>query len=483
MPLLTKSRFISLNIVIFFLPFLEFVRDNINEKDIILTNSFLFLITVLGILILIASSIIFYLKKKINFYDSLLISTISFYLLFKHNFFKTIINNFIDSSNSKYDLSSEASLILIIIFLLFTYKLIIKKNIFFIRFFNIFFYLSLIFISTQIFFNQDSKKKDLTSKTIFFETDRKVKKNNVYFVILDAMIPIKNFEKYYDINLENFLINTKKLNYQYIHNTDNLYDNTTHNLSSLFYLDKIDKNNNIPSNNFLYPSMLKNIENTNLFKNLSNLGYEFKWVGNLFAYCPKFNLRYCLDRKQDGIIDVYLYLNFLQKSPIIPIATYLVNFSNLDLNKYLYFDLNDGIGRLLNYLKSQEVDNYSKPSFYFIHHMSPHYPYVTNEDCSYKYFPGKKNFEGYKSAYLCNLNKINKMIKFLNNHDPDAMVVFQSDHSWIMSRDNEEKKMIFNLIKTNKECQINDEISYHQVNTIRLILSCITNKNPKYLNN
>ena len=138
MPLLTKYRIISLNIVIFFLPFLEFVRDNINEKDIILTNSFLFLITVLGILILIASSIIFYLKKKINFYDSLLISTISFYLLFKHNFFKTIINNFIDSSNSKYDLSSEASFILIIFFLLITYKLIIKKNIFFIRFFNIF---------------------------------------------------------------------------------------------------------------------------------------------------------------------------------------------------------------------------------------------------------------------------------------------------------------------------------------------------------
>jgi len=482
MSLLTKSRIISLNIVIFLLPFLEFVRDNINEKDIILTNSFLFLIIVLALLIILASSIIFYLKKKINFYDSLLISTISFYLLFKHNFFKTIINNFIDNNN-KYDLSSEASLVLVIIFLVFIYKQIIKKNIFFERFFYIFFYLSLIFIVTQIVFNQDNKKIDLTSKTIFFEADKKVKKNNIYFVILDAMIPIKNFEKYYEISLKNFLSDTAQLNYQYIHNTNNLYDNTTHNLSSLFYLDEIDKNNNIPSNNFLYPSMLRNIENTNLFKNLSNLGYDFKWVGNLFAYCPKFNLRYCLDRKQDGIVDVYLYLNFFQKSPIIPIATYLANFSNLDLNKYLYFDLNNGIGRLLNYLKIQKLENYKKPNFYFIHHMSPHYPYVTDTDCSYKYFPGKKNFKGYKSAYLCNLNKINKMANFLNNYDPDAIVVFQSDHSWIMSKDNKEKKMIFNLIKINKKCEINDEINYHQVNTIRLILSCITNKNPKYLNN
>ena len=254
MSLLTKSRIISLNIVIFLLPFLEFVRDNINEKDIILTNSFLFLIIVLALLIILASSIIFYLKKKINFYDSLLISTISFYLLFKHNFFKTIINNFIDNNN-KYDLSSEASLVLVIIFLVFIYKQIIKKNIFFERFFYIFFYLSLIFISTQIVFNQDNKKIDLTSKTIFFEADKKVKKNNIYFVILDAMIPIKNFEKYYEISLKNFLSDTAQLNYQYIHNTNNLYDNTTHNLSSLFYLDEIDKNNNIPSNNFLYPSI------------------------------------------------------------------------------------------------------------------------------------------------------------------------------------------------------------------------------------
>ena len=35
--------------------------------------------------------------------------------------------------------------------------------------------------------------------------------------------------------------------------------------------------------------------------------------------------------------------------------------------------------------------------------MSPHWPYVTNSDCSYKNYPGEENFEGYKSAYLCNL--------------------------------------------------------------------------------
>ena len=49
--------------------------------------------------------------------------------------------------------------------------------------------------------------------------------------------------------------------------------------------------------------------------------------------------------------------------------------------------------------------------------MSPHWPYITNENCSYKNYPGKKNLEGYKSAYLCSLKKIEETIEFLNEFD------------------------------------------------------------------
>ena len=105
------------------------------------------------------------------------------------------------------------------------------------------------------------------------------------------------------------------------------------------------------------------------------------------------------------------------------------------------------MGRLTNYLKDYKID---KPTFYFIHHMSPHWPYITNEDCSYKHYPGNKNLEGYKSAYLCNLKKIREIIEFLNEFDPDSTVVFQSDHNWIMSRNEVEKRKIFNLIKINE---------------------------------
>ena len=310
MLIIKNLRIISLNIVIFLLPFLEFIKDNSNEKDIILNKSFLFLTIFVFFIIVLLSIFFFLIKKESDFFNSLLIVSISFYLLFKHNLFKKIINNFFEIENPQYNLSSEIGFIFILILIIFVYKLIINKNIFFKRFSYIFFYLSLTLILTQLLYNQDDKKIDLITDPIIYPSDKNKKKDNIYFVILDAMIPIKNFEKYYDISLENFIKDVEDLNYQYIHDTNNLYDNTAYNLTSLFYLDEILKDNKLPSNKYLYPSMLKNIENTNLFKNLINLQYNFKWVGNLFAYCPKFNLRYCLDRDKGSVIDTYLYLNF-----------------------------------------------------------------------------------------------------------------------------------------------------------------------------
>ena len=41
------------------------------------------------------------------------------------------------------------------------------------------------------------------------------------------------------------------------------------------------------------------------------------------------------------------------------------------------------------------------------------------------------------------LKKINETIDFLKKFDPNSTVVFQSDHNWSMSKNIEEKKMIY----------------------------------------
>ena len=297
------------------------------------------------------------------------------------------------------------------------------------------------------------------------------------------MQPIEGFEKYYNLNLQNYLKEFEQKNYNYYYNTSNIYDNTTHGLSAIFYLDEIFTKDNKLKNKakILYPTLLRDNFKSDLIYNLENLGYEFKWIGNFFAYCPKFNLRYCLNQNQNKFIDTYLYINFFRQTPVIQTIVNFGHIVNFDFNRDFFFKLNDGMGRLIKYLS--ENKNIKKPSFYFVHHMSPHWPYITNEVCSFKQYQGNKNYNGYKSAYLCTIKKVGETIDFLHEFDPNSTVVFQSDHNWTMSRNEKEKKKIFSLMKVDESCNFDKNVTMHNVNTLRLIFSCMTGNNPNYLIN
>ena len=251
-------------------------------------------------------------------------------------------------------------------------------------------------------------KNENINMEILFSDLKNEKKPNIYFFILDAMQPIKEFEKYYKINLSPFLKELKNKDYVYIHDTLNFYDNTKNGLASLFNLDKIlinDGKSKFKTPSY-FPIALKENKNLNLITNLNNLGYDFKWVGNYFIYCPKFNLKYCLNKNHSNV-DLYLNLSFFAKSPLIQIIQKFGLFFNFDFKNYIFekslgggglYELHDGMGRLTQYVK--DLKKIDKPTFYFIHHMSPHHPYLTASDCSFKSYSGKINYEGYKAAIL-----------------------------------------------------------------------------------
>ncbi len=492
--MLSKKNFklIPFILIIFLLPFLDFVKNNISEIDIILGKSFIFLIFVLFFILLIIAYIIKLFFKKIDFTVSFFIVVFSYWLFFKHNSLNLLLFSFLKKFASiGSEFSSEISLLILIILSIYFSILIYKNNKFFKKFILIFFSLTFFVSLFQIIkFNYESNISDLTSNisnlskedSINFPDKIKNKKENIYFFILDAMQPINEFEKYYKLNKKDFINYVENRNYTYMHNTVNTYDNTTHSLSAFFYLDKIFNEDKKLNNKMkiLYPTLLREKNSSTLINNLNELGYDFKWLGNFFAYCPKFNLRYCLSKNSGSIIDSYLYINFFRQSPLIQI---IINFGyifNFDFEKNFYYKLNDGMGRLINHLSEDHKIN-DKPTFYFIHHMSPHWPYLTDEDCSYKKYPGNRNIDGYKSAYLCTLKKIQITIEFLNEFDPNSTVVFQSDHNWIMSKDMDEKKRIFNLIKINKNCNLDKDINLNNVNALRLIFSCMTGNKVKYI--
>ena len=484
MQILKKSKHTMFVLVIFLLPFIDFLKNNINEIDIILGKSFYFLVFVIFSFLFVLAFVVNFFFKTRNFSKIFLITIVIYWLAFKHNFLNLVIKTFIDKSilfGSDY--SSEISLLILIILSIYISLLIYNNNLFFKKFIYLFFYLSFLISLLQIFsFNQQSNIDESSKIDIVNFPDKlNNKKENIYFFILDAMQPIKEFEKYYKLNEDNFLDYVENKNYKYLHNTVNTYNNTTHSLSAFFYLDKIfDEGDKLKDKSkILYPTLLRKNNKPDLLSNLDNLGYDFKWVGNFFALCPKFNLKYCLNKNSNTIVDTYLYINFFRQSPLIQTIWSFGLIFNFDFDRFIYFDVNNGMGRLISYLaENHKID---KPTFYFVHHMSPHWPYLTNEDCSYKNYSGKKNLEGYKSAYICTLKNIKETIKFLNKFDPNSTVIFQSDHNWIMSKNLKEKKMIFNLIKVANNCNVDSNINYNNVNTLRLIFSCMTGNNPKYI--
>ncbi len=478
-----KSKNIILSIIIFSIPFLEFIKSNYDEADIIIGKSLYLLIIFLISVLIFTSYIIKFFLKKLNYIETFLISTIIYWILFKHNILSLSIKNLFKSSLIGTEFSSEISLFLLFLLIIITSIFIYKKNIFFKRFIFIFFLLSLVSNLFQIFHSKNkneivSLKKD--DRIVFLDRENN-KKENIYFFILDAMQPIKEFEKNYNMKLDNFITEYEKKNYISIKDTRNLYDNTTYNLSAIFLLDEIFNKEGIfkEKAKVLFPTILREKNKPDLIYNLEKLGYEFKWIGNFFAYCPKFNLSYCLNQNQNQYIDTYLYINFFRQSPLIQIIRGVASFLVYDFDKYFFYKLNDGMGRLVKNLENRDLN---KPTFYFVHHMSPHWPYITYENCSYKKYHGEENFEGYKSAYLCNLKNIKNTIDYIEKNAPNSFVVFQADHNWQMSKTQSEKKLIFNLVKNKKNCDFKTDENLDNVNTLRLIFSCITGNKVQFIN-
>ena len=88
MQIFKNIKILLLNLIIFLLPFLDFIKNNLDEIDIIIGKSFYFLIFVISAIILISAYILNFFIKRINLMESILIICLSFWLLFKHNFLK-----------------------------------------------------------------------------------------------------------------------------------------------------------------------------------------------------------------------------------------------------------------------------------------------------------------------------------------------------------------------------------------------------------
>jgi hypothetical protein len=465
------------------IPWIEFINANLNELDFIFNDNLIILLILyfffIFLIYLILNFLTFFQK-----YSLITFVAISIWIFFQHSFLKSSINFFFQKTNLQNDYSSEIALILVIS-LICLFFFLIKKKIFYTNFFFLFLIINLFYSSIEF-----TTKFNTQDRNIRFEkynnkdlTDNIIKKPNIYFFILDAMMPLNEFKDFYKQDLHNFENFYTQKNYIYFNDTVNFYPNTTDVLTSLFFLDEIfiNKGNfedkNLKPNIYKkFPTLLREKYNPKLISELNKLGYQFKWIGNSYAACSKYNYRYCLTDKKEEYIDFYLLQAFLEKTPLLQIFNKFTE-TNI-IQKYLKINQrSDAIGKLKTFMISNKDYIKTKSTFYFIHHMHPHWPYKQDNECNYRNFPGKINFEGYKNSYFCVIKKITNMINLIENLDENAMVIFQSDHSWEMSNISESeygnRKQIFNLVKNNINCNKSMTRGLNNVEIANYLIGCL----------
>ena len=195
-------------------------------------------------------------------------------------------------------------------------------------FFNLF-YSTIIFLINYKDYN-DKKISLNLKKEVNYKTIKKLENTpNIYFFVIDAMMPLDKFENFYEVELNDFKDLYLKNNFSYYKNTFNPYDGTAENFTSFFFLEEIyDPNYKLedkklkPNIYATFPSILTNQYESKLISNLNYLGYQFKWIGNIYADCSKYNYKYCLSNKKENYIDLYLLQAFLKKTHCLKFLIY-----------------------------------------------------------------------------------------------------------------------------------------------------------------
>jgi hypothetical protein len=141
-----------------------------------------------------------------------------------------------------------------------------------------------------------------------------------------------------------------------------------------------------------------------------------------------------------------------------------------------------------------------RPFFMFAHLLSPHFPYRYEADCSYREHPMSEstmNRDEHAAAYAnevqCLDHEIVTAVDDIVAHDPDAVIIIQSDHgsaidfSFIHGLDTmppgalEERFGVLNAIRLPAECRDRSIEGQPLVNTFRIVLACLDGTEPDLL--
>ena len=300
--------------------------------------------------------------------------------------------------------------------------------------------------------------------------DEILTKRNVYYIILDGMQDIETTAQLNIANKKEVLDDLSNAGLKYIDKSRSSYNISELTLASIILIDYQHKlNSPIYGNKIIYPKMMHKMHNLPLISYLKKANSSFFWSGNNWIDCQTSKKWSCINLSHD-----FSSLFKFYSTTLLP-KIYKRIF-------YINTESHNSIDKFLKYIDNSSVSK--TPLFAFIHHVSPHQPFLVTNECepTNHYNLYKQNYEGYKASYLCTLKKVQIFMEKINNIDPEAIVVFQGDHGVDALDDldleltNEEnyqmRGKIFNAIKAPEICFKKYGLPKTNVNTVRFTLNC-----------
>lgn len=459
-------------------PYFIFYEQNFGQITFLDTLQPLFFLIFLFSLVFLSLflSVKIFPNQKLFLFGSAIIMSIAV-MNFDFIYFELIRNNietFLESYMFK-DIFFQTLfflfLLIAIIFFNFSLKFYFFKN--FVLFCCIF---GLLVPCAQLFFKIANDKSNIyfSSESKLYETKTEIPplNRNVYFVVLDGYASKETFKKM-NKNNDNFYEYLKNNEFKFL-GSKAAFNTTYLSLASIFYLDYAvqEGDNRYTNRKNFFPLLLRAKNQAPLIKELSKLKYTLTFYGNTWSGCYS-------NHVECGFLPQGFLAN---ESFVLFSETALKFFLNL-FRSYQY----DAIGNFIS--TNYEIEERSS-SFTFIHQLSPHDPYL-REDC----ITLTKNLSpnDYMRSVKCVNLKVRELIDTLNQKDPSAIIVIQSDHGpdtnedWFPSNEGltenivKSKVGIINVIKPPEKCKqwlLND---LGPINTTRFILGCLSQQEPAYL--
>ena len=496
-----KNYYIGV-IVIFsalFSPLINYISVNQNSNGF----DFYYPLLFTTILFIFINALVYFFSKFTN-YDKLKTSILFSFLYLSFFYYEYLYNFILISTEKNYILYINffailAILLLLIIFLfVIRYKAFLKFTIIFIVIFlatsivNFFFIGGVYNDHNGVIIAEGGQTKNLPLYSPIKIDELK----NIYYIIADGLGSNRGLEAAnVDTSSLDVFKETLTRNGFNITKSTSSYNTTYLSIQSIFDLDYPVTDYSDPYKNRMsfFPSSISflNAPDTSLKRTLLNIGYKkIYWYGNIWGRCTGTSNLDCPPVVENNkiiyrILSYFLQNNslmvFLQNS-IYPRVVYklskLVSSNNI---------ASSPIKKLTIDLKSNSFKN-NTPSFFFVHQLTPHPPYVT-ENCKPIFGTGKESWNDpefknyYNSSILCLNKQVTDLINAINKHDKDALIVIQGDHgsdfndnSHLFNNLNHnyfiERFSIFNALKLTKDCNRNLYDNIGDINSARLVIAC-----------